>query len=452
MIQQDPIVVLGAGLAGLSTAYELSENGRAVTVVEKTPFVGGLARSVQRNGFIFDLGGHRIYSDKKWIIEKLSQILGDELQVVQRKSRIRLGEKFINYPPKPSSVISSFGFYEGMKILNSYMLSTTRFKITPQNEHSFEQWAVNRFGSRMYEAFLKPYTEKVCGLPCSEMSAEWGVERVGIQSLLEAIKRAVFKQKGSPRTFASQFYYPEDGISTVAAKMADKIGQRKNKLMLGWEVQEVRWKQETIKSLLIGNASEEAELMAEHFVSTIPVTLLVSLMRPKAPSSVLEAAENLKYRALVCIMLIVDRESITDDNWIYFPDKDVMFIRAHEPRNWSEKLVQKGKTSLCVEITCNQDDQIWQAADDQLIERAVANLSRLQILRADEVTDSFVERVPYAYPLLRLGYQDHLAKLLGYLSQFKNLHLLGRTGMFQYWSMDQVIEEGVLKAKELLRQ
>jgi len=173
-------------------------------------------------------------------------------------------------------------------------------------------------------------------------------------------------------------------------------------------------------------------------------------MRPRITPAVLEAAANLKYRALVCILLIVDAESITNDSWIYFPDKDIVFARVHEPRNWSEKLVEKGKTSLCVEILCDQDDGIWRATDELVTEKVISLLGRLQILNEDEVTCSFVERIPNAYPVFKLGHQNHLAKLLDYLSQFKNLHLLGRTGMFKYWSMDQVIEEGILKARDLM--
>jgi len=202
--------------------------------------------------------------------------------------------------------------------------------------------------------------------------------------------------------------------------------------------------------VLIYDENRQVELVADQFISTIPITLFVSLMRPRIPPAVLEAAANLKYRSLVCILLTVDRKSITEDNWIYFPDEGVIFTRVHEPRNWSEELVKDGKTSLCVEILCNQGNQTWRAPDELLVGRVIADLGRLQILQEDEVIDASVERVPNAYPLLKLGYRDHLAKLLDYLSQFENLHLLGRTGMFKYWTMDQVIEEGMLKARDLM--
>ena len=449
-VERTPIAIFGAGLAGLSIASELSENGRAVSIVEKNPYVGGLARSAEITGFLFDLGGHGLHSDKSSIIKKVEHILDDELHVVRRKSRILLNGNYFDYPLKAISAISSFGFAEGMKILTSYMLSAAKLKHASQNEGSFEHWAISHFGSRMYEIFFKPYTEKVCGLPCSEMSAEWGIERVGIQNLFEAVRKAVFKLRNSPRTYASQFYYPKKGIGTIATKMAERIIKGNSKILLGWEVEEVRWNRGAIKSVLIYDGNRQVELVADQFISTIPITLFVSLMRPRIPPAVLEAAANLKYRALVCILLTVDRKSITEDNWIYFPDEGVIFTRVHEPRNWSEELVKDGKTSLCVEILCNQDNQIWRAPDELLVGRVIADLGRLRILQEDEVIGASVERVPNAYPLLKLGYRDHLAKLLDYLSQFKNLHLLGRTGMFKYWSMDQVIQEGMLKARDLM--
>ncbi|MBN2186604.1 MAG: FAD-dependent oxidoreductase [Dehalococcoidia bacterium] len=449
-IKQNPIVVLGAGLGGLTVASELAENGRALTIVESNPCVGGLARSVGKNGFTFDLGGHRLYSNKKWVISKVEDILGHELRLVRRKSRILLAGKYWDYPPRPLSAIPSLGFREGMKILTSYVSSAARLNHASQNNASFEHWAVSRFGSRMYESFFRPYTEKACGLPCSEISAEWGMGRVGIRNLLEAARKAVLKRGNLPRTYASQFYYPEKGIGTIATKMAQRITQGNGRILLGCEVEEVRWDQEAIESVLINNGSSRVELAADQFISTIPITSLVSLMRPGITPAVLEAAANLKYRALVCILLIVNAESVTNDSWIYFPDKDIIFARVHEPKNWSEKLVEKGKTSLCVEILCDQDDGIWRATNELLTEKVISLLSRLQILNEDKVTFSFVERIPNAYPVFKLGHQNHLAKLLDYLSRFKNLHLLGRTGMFKYWSMDQVIEEGVLKAQDLM--
>ncbi|HEY49372.1 MAG TPA: NAD(P)-binding protein [Dehalococcoidia bacterium] len=445
------VAILGAGIAGLSIACELSENGRVLTVVEKSPFVGGIARSVEKDGFIFDLGGHRIYSDKKWVIEKVKNILGGDLDLVSRKSRIRLGERFIDYPPKPLSVLSSFGLWEGTNILASYISSAVKTKVNAQKGDSFEQWVVSRFGTKMYEIFFKPYTEKVCGLPCSEISADWGVKRVGVESLLQAFRKALFQANGLSRTYAAQFYYPRKGIGTIAATMADKVNKGDNRILLGWEVKEVRWQQKAIESLLIANGDKQEELVADRFISTIPLTLLVSLMRPALPPDILEAALKLQYRALVCILLIVDKERITDDHWIYFPDKDIVFARAHEPRNWSEELVRDGRTSLCVEILCSKDDQTWLATDEIITEKVVADLSNLGILNSDEVMGSFVERIPYAYPLLKLGYQDHLAELMGCFSQIENLHLIGRTGTFKYWGMDDVIEEAVLAANKMLR-
>ena len=445
-----PVAILGAGIAGLSIACEFSEKNKALTIVEKSPFVGGIARSVERAGFVFDLGGHRIYSDKKWIIDKLRYMLDGDLQLIKRRSRIRLGDKFIDYPPKPLAVVSSFGLREGTKILTSYLSSAAKRRIDSHNGESFEEWAVSRFGTKMYGIFFKPYTEKICGLPCSEVSVDWGVKRVGVESLLQAFRKAVFQGNGSSKTYASYFYYPRGGIGTLSNRMADRISQGDNKILLGWEVKEVRWGNNRIESMLITNANKRVELVADQYISTIPINHLITLMRPELPAQIQKAASNLKYRSLICILLIVDKEKITNDHWLYFPDEDVSFTRVHEPRNWSEELVQEGKTSLCVEILCNQGDEIWQTPDEHITDKVIADLSRLELLDSTEVKDSFIERIPYAYPLLELGYRNHIAELSDYLSKMENLHLTGRTGMFKYWGIDDVIEEAVFKANQIL--
>lgn len=449
------VTIFGAGLSGLTVAYELNEMGVSLKVVEKSSSAGGLCRSVCKDGFTFDLGGHRLHSDKQWIIEKVKEILGEEMLFTKRKSRILLRGKFLHYPLKARSALFSFGFGKSLKILISYFTSKLKAKqINNKGDNlSFEDWIVSRFGQSLYEIYFEPYTEKVWGIPCRDISADWAAQRISPLNLIDVIKRTLIKpKKFKGRPAVSQFHYPvKGGIGLITDRIVEKLKASGDEFFFKYEPTEIRCEKDMVKSVLITNGTSSSELKSDHFISTIPLTSLVSVLKPTPPKEILEAANNLTYRSVICVFLILNKPMVTDDTWIYFPEKTIFFGRSHEPRNWSKENARAGKTSLCLEIFCSEGDQFWQMPDKEIISKVVYDLDRVELIKKEEIKDSFMERVPYAYPVYQMGYKDHLSKVKQYLSQFKNLHLLGRTGEFRYLNMDHVVEVSVEKARELYR-
>jgi protoporphyrinogen oxidase len=427
--------------------------GVSIRVVEKGPTAGGLCRSICKDGYTFDLGGHRLHSEKQWIIDKVKEILDEEMLYPKRKSRILLRGKFLHYPLKASSALFSFGLINSFKMLLSYFVSKLKAKQidNKKNDLSFEDWIVGRFGQSLYEIYFEPYTEKVWGLPCKDISADWAAERISPLNLIDVIKRIFIKpKKFKGRPAVSQFYYPaKGGIGRITDKIVETLKASGDELLFQTEPVEIRYENNEVKSVLINNGKSSSEITSDHFISTIPLTTLVSILKPAPPKEIIEAANHLCYRAVICVFIVVNKPLVTDDTWIYFPEKAIFFGRSHEPKNWSKENVREGKTSLCLEIFCSENDKFWQMPDKEVIGKVLDDLDRVGLIKKDEIGDSFMERVPNAYPVYQMGYKEHLSKVTQYFSQFKNLHILGRTGEFRYLNMDSVVEVSVKKARDL---
>jgi len=444
------IAVLGAGLASLSLGYQLCKKGTQILLIEKNKFVGGLAKSIEKDGFIFDLGGHRFHAKNETILKEIKDLLGEDLLICERKSKILLNGKFIDYPLQPLSAIFSFGIWKSVNFLTSYLYSAFRANSKNLPEESFESWIIKRFGYALYKIYFKPYTEKVWGISPKQISKDWATERIDLINLGDAFKKILFKSKNPPKTYLRQFYYPKKGIGMITNRMAKAIMGKGNQILTNWKVSEIRHKSSRIESVLIRNAQECIEIKSDQFVSTIPITELVSMLRPVVPTFISKTVSNLQYKATICVFLIINKKKITDDTWLYFPEKNIIFSRINEPKNWSKECVpNKYKSSLCCQIFCNQNDETWKAEDKKIVSKCVFALSTIGFLNEDEIEDYFVERVPYAYPIYKIGYSSHLKIINDFLSQFKNLHLLGRTGTFSYLNMDRTIEMGFKKAQEL---
>jgi protoporphyrinogen oxidase len=449
MEKEKHILILGAGLAGLSAAFELVKKGKAVTVLEKEDVAGGLCRSFNKEGFVFDIGGHRILPYEEGVLDTLLELLGSELKEVKRTSRIKFNNRYVDYPLNFSAVFS-LGPLKAAKILASYALSAIAGSKNEANDLSFEGWIVNRFGSELYNIYFKPYTEKVWGIPCKELSPDWAVQRISLLNLYDAVRKALFRPARRPRTYASRFYYPKGGIGALAKAFEAGIVAKGGRVLKGHRVESLSITEGRVSFVMVNNSSGALKLEAGQFVSTIPITELINKLTPAVPASLVEAAKGLSYRSVICLLLAIDKERVTKDTWIYFPDEHLLFSRVHEPKNWSSGLSREGKTSLCVEVMCDEGDAVWTKKDEELISEAVEQLTHLRLFKKEEVISSHVERVPFAYPIYKVGYKGHLDKIMGHLSSISNLHLVGRTGTFQYLNMDHVIKEGGSVARELV--
>ncbi|MFH1603660.1 MAG: FAD-dependent oxidoreductase [Pseudomonadota bacterium] len=442
-------LILGGGLAGLAAGWALTQAGRRVQVLEGAETVGGLARTVVRDGFRFDLGGHRFFTHDARVDGLVRELLGDELVMVPRASRICLRGKWIEYPLRPLGALFGLGACASAQILLGYATASIASWLRPTPLTSLEDWVVAHFGRPLFELYFRGYSEKVWGVGCRDISAEWMAQRVQGLSLGTAIRHAFLKRGAALPTLADRFLYPRLGIGRIAECLRAAI-ERSGSLATGTRVVRMRHDGRRIKSVTVRRGDQEHELLGEAFLSTIPLTQVIRALSPHAPLEVRAAAARLRYRDLVIVTVMFERERATDQTWIYFPGKDIPFGRLHEPTNWSAAMAPPGCTLLVTERFCFRGDASWNASDAELIETTVHHLETLGFIRRQEVRDGMVVRIPAAYPLFEVGYQERTQILCDYLGRFDNMQLAGRSGLFRYYNMDQAIASGLAAAEAQL--
>ena len=442
-------VILGGGLAGLTAGRALTQAGHRVRLLEGGLTVGGLARTVTRDGFRFDLGGHRFFTLDQQVERFVHDLLGDELVTVPRSSRIYLRGKWIAYPLRPINALFGLGARKSAEILLGYAVASISRRLRPAPPISLEDWVVANFGRPMFEYYFKDYSEKVWGIGCGEISAEWMAQRIQGLSLGGAIRRAFGKRGAALPTLADRFLYPRLGSGRIAERLREEI-ERTCPIATDTRVTHIHHDGRRIEGVGIRQGEREQSLSGAAFLSTIPLTQLIQALSPHAPANVRAAAAQLRYRDLVIVTVMLKRERATDQTWIYFPGKDIPFGRLHEPTNWSVAMAPPGHTLLVTERFCFRGDATWNASDDELIETTAQHLENLGFIRRHEVHDGMVVRIPSAYPLFEVGYQQRSQILCDYLERFENLQLAGRGGRFRYFNMDQAIASGLSAAEALL--
>jgi protoporphyrinogen oxidase len=447
---QEDVVILGAGLAGLSTGYVLAQNSRRVCLLESTATVGGLSKTVAHGGFLFDLGGHRFLTKNKKIEKLVLDLLADESLRVSRTSKIYMLDRYFDYPLKPANAIFGLGLATTCQILFDYCKEKLVNIFRTPKMVSLEDWIVSQFGRKMFDIYFKGYSEKVWGIECENISKEWIAQRINGLSLGAAIKNAFCKFSGRKiMTLTDEFYYPRTGIGRISDRLKEEI-EKKNHIKTETRVVRINHENYQVTDIVAQNGKSFDTITGNAFVSSIPLTSLVQSMQPPPPTDVLAAAAELKYRDIVIATIMLDTERVTDLTWLYLPGDDIPFGRIHEPKNWSPEMAPVGKTHLVVEYFCFKDDAVWNASDEELTAMTVQHLEKLDFIKRNEVLDSCIIREQKAYPLFAVGYQEHYEKLIDYLSNFKNLHIAGRGGMFKYYNMDHAMESGIEVAEEIL--
>ena len=438
--------MLGAGLAGLTLADALVQRGREAVVLEKLSQVGGLARTVRRDGFAFDLGGHRFHSAQTPPIAWLKRLMGEELLTVPRKSCILYEGRFISYPLQLRDALAHFGLARSVRAGFSYFrgrLGSSRAWAA----RSFENKIISRFGRELYKAYFQPYTEKVWGIPCDRLSAEWADERIAIPSLAQAVARSFSKNGAAKSRSGTQFLYPARGAGSVCERLAERISAS-GRGRIALDVSSVELTTgERGAEVRFASADRPERLPCERVVSTIPIHALACALGSQAEQ---DAASKLAYRDLVCVLLTLKRPSMTQYSWIYTPDRGIVFGRLHEPGNWSRALVPADEVcSVCAEVFCSAGDSVWQMADGELAAQVVAHLAATGLVRREEIDRCYVERAAGAYPVYECGYERALGEFNTLISARPRLHLLGRTGSFRYLNMDAVIAEALAMAEQI---
>jgi len=444
------VVVLGGGLAGLAAGFILTTTDQRVTVVERDPIVGGLSKTIVHGEFRFDLGGHRFFTKNKKIEQFVRDLMGDEFIVVPRRSKIYLRRRYFDYPLKPGNAILGMGIPTTLKIVSDYGLQKLKGASQKRVVISLEDWVIKNFGRTLFDIYFREYSEKVWGIECSRICMEWVAQRINGLSLVTAIKNAFLKFSGRDiATLADRFFYPKLGIGRISERLKDGI-ERRNPVFMNTEVIRLNHDNSRIKSVVARNCEGTVTIKADEFISSIPLTRLIQILHPPLPDDILKSASKLKYRDLVIVAVIINRERVTDQSWIYIPEKKIPFGRLHEPKNWSPMMAPDDKTVLVTEYFCFEGDMIWMAGDEDLLSTTISHLESLGFIQRDEVIDGIVIRVAGAYPLFEIGYKEEHDKICGYLNRFDNLHIVGRGGRFRYYNIDHAIESGIEVAEKVL--
>ncbi|MBA3342523.1 MAG: NAD(P)/FAD-dependent oxidoreductase [Gemmatimonadaceae bacterium] len=446
----DRVVICGAGPAGLTAAYLLAKQGYAVTVLEADNIVGGISRTARYKDFRFDIGGHRFFTKIPAVQALWEELLGDEFIDVPRLSRIVYNGKFFFYPLKAANALSGLGLRQALMIVLSYV----RARMSPHPvEENLEQWVTNRFGDRLYRIFFKTYTEKVWGLPCTEIRAEWAAQRIQGLSLARAILSATSLNRRAPaiKTLIEEFKYPRLGPGQMWEKCAERVAELGGRVhlhhrVIGLETDGSR----VIAARVAGPESRESRLEAEHFITTMPLRSLVRALGPGKPAEAGAAAEGLAYRDFILVALILDRDSLFPDNWIYVHTPGVKVGRIQNFNNWSAAMVpHAGKTCIGMEYFCFEGDGLWESRDEDLIRLASEELAELGLAPGARVEDGSVVRMPKAYPIYDSTYRDNLDVIRRYLDPIANLHTVGRNGMHKYNNQDHSMYTAMLAVENM---
>lgn len=444
------IIILGGGLAGLSAGYVLTNAARSIKVFERDRAVGGLSKTIVKGEFRFDLGGHRFVTQDAAIDAFVRNLMSEELVSVPRSSKIYLRGKYFDYPLKPLNAVFGLGLPITARILADYGVERVKRLIKEKQSVSLEDWVVGNFGRTMFTIYFKEYSEKVWNIDCKRISAEWVAQRIKGLSLALAVKNAFLKFNGNKLpTLVDKFMYPRLGIGRIAERLREEI-QRKNGVFAGTSVESIHHSDFMVEGIEVKNHPGTSVVEGEQFIATIPVTTLVRMLSPSPPRNILDAASRLKFRDLVVVAVMLDKERVTSQTWLYIPEQKIPFGRIHEPTNWSRAMAPAGKTLLVMEFFSCRGDSIWSASDETLADISVDNLERLGLIKKQDVIDSMVVRVPQAYPLFEIGYRGICDTLHAYLGRFKNLHIAGRNGMFRYYNMDVAIQSGIEAAERII--
>ncbi|MFN0071610.1 MAG: FAD-dependent oxidoreductase [Chloroflexota bacterium] len=445
------VIILGAGPAGLTTGFALACAGWSVQVFDQAPVVGGLARTEERSGFRFDIGGHRWFTKKDELNQFLVDLLQDELVWVNRISKIYFDGKMVDYPLRASNVLTSIGPGTSVRAVGDFVLSQASQIMSKKPVVSMEDAYVAQFGRTLYEMFFKRYSEKVWGKECTELSGDWVAQRSKGLSLFTAIRDAVKRTDGKVESLVEHFMYPRLGFGRISERMAEEIEQRGGSVNLGQRAIAVQHDRQRITGVTLSDGRTEHQITGDVFVSSIPMTELTQILRPEAESGILNASHELSYRDVITVHIMLNRPQVTDDTWIYVHDRNVTFARLHEPRNWSVEMAPEGKTSLVLEYFCEVGDPLWNRSDDEICALAVHELSeQLHFIEKRDVIDSFAIRNVDAYPRYNLKYRDAVESIKNHLRSFSNLSIVGRGGTFRYNNTDHAIETGLLAARFIL--
>jgi protoporphyrinogen oxidase len=442
-------VVVGAGPCGLAAAWHLARRGARPVVLESEASVGGLCATHERNGWRFDLGGHRFVSADAELSRWIEGLLGDDLLEQERRSIVLHQGRSFRYPLEPLDLVRRLGPQENASALLSYARARLVRAVRRGKDESFEDWVTARFGRWLYERFFGPYTEKLWGLHPSRISADWAVERISLLGLGDVALRLAGLRRSATRTYARRYRYPRLGMGQLYAAIAEDIRSHGGSIRTRARVRGIETEGRRARAVHIETPEGPERVPCGELLSTMPLPDLAHHLAIDASSEVARAVSALRFRALTFVNLCLSRPRFSDNTWMYVATSALRTSRIQEPKQRSAAMAPPGKTSLMLEIPCEVDDNVWSAGYDELLLEGRREMGALGF-RVDDVVDGFCVRVRHGYPVYHLRYDVDRRSLLGQVARFENVRTAGRQGLFRYVFMDAAMRMGIEAADQML--
>lgn len=459
------VVVIGAGPAGLTAAYLLRKRGIEVTVLEADPeYVGGISKTVKKDGFHFDIGGHRFFSKSREVEVFWTEILPHDMLDRPRSSRIYYRKKFFSYPLKAFQALFRLGVVESLLCVLSYL----KARMLPRkNAVSFEEWVTNQFGARLFRIFFKTYTEKVWGMSCKEISADWAAQRIKGLSLFSAIKNALFARKAKSgdeviKTLIDSFRYPRKGPGMLWEACADRVRAMGGRIIMGQKAEALVWDEATAAWKILARAHDsigktadrgyQTVVEGDYVISSAPIRELAQAIEPKLSEDTLRSAQSLGYRDFITVTLVLQGKELFGDNWVYIHDPSVKVGRIQNFKSWSPEMIPDPSYNCYgLEYFCFEGDGLWRTDDEDLIKLARAELAAIGLGQECAFIRGYVVRQPKAYPVYDGHYLEHVERIRGELEErFPTVHLVGRNGMHKYNNQDHAIMTAMLTVENII--
>lgn len=447
--------IIGAGPAGLAAGLELTKHNGQVVIFDKNEVVGGLARTHRYKGYSFDVGPHRFYTKNSEVLNLWKEILKDEFIEVDRLTRIYYKNRLFQYPIQFHDLLKTLTPWEIAKISSSYLFASIFYRF--RQPKTFEDWIIKNFGRTLYEMFFKTYTEKVWGIPCDQIGAEWAAQRIKNLNFLEAARNAISKKNNSDskvKSLVEKFYYPRHGAGQMHEVMATLIQKGGDKIHLKSRIKKIKHHNFTrIDSIIVTNEDNKQKTVpVDHLLSSMPITEFIDCLEPAPKKKIIDSSRALYYRDHLTVNLIIKQANLFADNWIYVHSPEVQMARIANYNNFSkDMLADKNSSAISVEYFVFQKDALWQMKDNDIINLAVDELIKMNLLnKKEDVSSGFVIRETESYPTYYMGHQEHFDAIKKFVKKFKNVELIGRGGQYKYDNMDHAVFSGLLAARKIM--
>ena len=445
------LIIIGAGPAGLTAAYQLSESNKKVLVLEKKSQVGGLAETKVFGPYRYDIGPHRFFTKNKEVYELFLEMLGNDAVSVDRKTRILFNNSYFDYPLTPLNALFGLGVSESVVIGFSYLFARVKSYLGISKINNFEDWVVDRFGKKLFNNFFKNYTEKVWGINCKDIGSDWAAQRIKGLSLSTAIKFALFpNSKKRPKTLVDKFYYPRLGAGMLWEKFEEHITNKGIEVTKNKKVTSIKKTEDIFSIIYEDSERNKISVETKNVFFSNPLLEFISIYDSDVPQSVIDSAKSLNYRNHISVHITIDKK-LFDDNWIYIHSPELDMARISDFTNFSDDMSEAGTYPLTLEYFCFEDDDIWNKQNKDIIDFALNELINIFDDKFN-VIHSEVSRNANAYPVIKTGYQEHIDVIKDWLSDLPNITAIGRSGMFKYNNQDHAMATGLYAARTLMGQ